>query len=112
MSEPVKPAQQPDNARTIGLGFIGGVIVAVLALEYYGYIRHPEAEDTARIEQFTLLALNTNVDTKVSTKDSGKLAFCSDGYLLMRPDNNQPVAGILVDGRNRAVRCKPGMPAE
>ncbi|MCY0964463.1 hypothetical protein [Parathalassolituus penaei] len=112
MTEPVKPEEKPDNARTLGIGFIVGVIVAVLALEYYGYIRHSDASDAARIDQFNLMELSENVDLKVSDKESGKLAFCSDGYLLMRPDNNKPVAGILVDSHNRAVRCKPGMSDE
>lgn len=109
MTDSVKPEQKPDNALTLGFGFIAGVIMAVLALEYYGYIRHSDASDAARIDQFTLMELSENVDLKVSGKESGKLAFCSDGYLLMRPDNNKPVAGILVDSNNRAVRCKAGM---
>lgn len=105
MSEP-SIQEKPDNAKWIGLGFMLGIVVAALALEYYGFIQHPEAHDRAVIEEFRLLSLNTGEDVKVSPKPSGKIAFCVDGYLLLRPDNGKEVAAILVDSKNRGVQCQ------
>ena len=98
----------PDYGKWIGVGFIIGVIVAVVALEYYGYVQHPEQEDRAIIAEFKLLTLNPEYQVKVSPKPSGKEAFCVDGYMLLRPTNGRAAAGILVDAKNRPVQCKRG----
>lgn len=95
-----------DKTRLIGMGFIIGVIVSVLSMEYYGYIQHPTERDSATVDTFSLLSLSSEHQVKVSPKASGKIGFCSNGYLLVRPDNEKEhVAGILVDGKNRAIQC-------
>ena len=102
----VQPHDKPDLTKWIGLGFILGLVVAALALEYYGFIQHPKAADAAVVEEFRLLALNTSEEVKVSPKPSGKVAFCVNGYLLLRPDNGKEVAGVLVDSKNRGIACQ------
>lgn len=87
------------------VGFIAGVIITVIALQYYGYVVFPQKEDRAIVEEFKLLSLASGYDVKVSTKSSGKEAFCQDGYLLLRPQNGKELAGILVDGKNRGIEC-------
>ncbi len=105
--QPVRSAEnETDVAKWSMFGFIGGVIVSVLAMEYYGYIHHPTEADNARIDEFVLLSLSPQYDVKVSPKPSGKEAFCLDGFLLLRPENGKEVAGILVDDKNRAVACE------
>jgi len=100
-------AEKPDVTKYVGLGFIAGLIVAVLTLEYYGYLRHPTEQDSLVVEEFRLLSLNTEQDLKVSPKSSGKEAFCVNGYLLLRPENDrQNVAGVLVDAKNRGIHCQ------
>jgi hypothetical protein len=99
-------AEKPDLVKYIGLGFLAGLIVAVLALEYYGYIKHATKEDSLVVEDLRLLSLNTAEEIKVSPKDSGKEAFCVNGYLLVRPQNGKNVAGVLVDKKNRGINCQ------
>lgn len=89
----------------LAVGFFAGIIVAVLALEYYGYIQHSSKADAAVVAEFQLLDLSTDADLKISPKDSGKVAFCADGYVLMRPDNDKQVTAVLVDSKKRGVRC-------
>lgn len=111
MTEPqahTESVQDNDPVKWIGLGFIIGIIVAVVALEMYGYIKHPNDNDAATIDEFRLLALKTNMNIKVSPKPSGKEAFCANGYLLLRPTNGNETAGIMVDGRDRGVKCRYG----
>lgn len=102
----VEMTEKPDVTKWVGLGFFLGIILTALALEYYGYIQHPQAEDSAIVEEFRLLDLNTEADLKISEKPSGKIAFCVNGYLLLRPDNGKEVAGILVDSKKRGVQCR------
>lgn len=109
MTEQQQPAEKPDLVKYVGLGFIAGLVVCVLTLEYYGYIRHPSKADALVIEEFRLLTLNTDEDLKISQKPSGKEAFCVNGYLLMRPENGKNVAGVLVDKKNRGIECQASM---
>lgn len=94
-----------DKTLWLAIGFFAGLIVAVLALEYYGYIQHSEKADTAIVAEFKLVDLSVDDELRISPKDSGKIAFCADGYILMRPDNEKQVAAILVDNKMRGVRC-------
>ncbi|MDK2777106.1 MAG: hypothetical protein KYX62_05545 [Pseudomonadota bacterium] len=100
---------KPDLVKYIGLGFMAGLIVAVLALEYYGYIKHPTEQDALVVEEYRLLTLKTEQDLKISPKSSGREAFCVNGYLLVRPQNGHNVAGILVDKKNRGIHCEVNM---
>ncbi len=112
MTEPVNNSSNAqeenpvDVSKWLMFGFVGGLIVAVLAMEYYGYIQHPSDSSNARIDEFALLSLAPEYNVKVSEKPSGKEGFCVDGYLLLRPTNGKAVAGILVDAKNRPVACK------
>ncbi|UXD88507.1 hypothetical protein [Thalassolituus hydrocarboniclasticus] len=109
MNEQQPAAQDVDYTKWIGLGFIAGIIIAVLALEYYGYIKHPSEQDSSVVDEFRLLAITPENDLKISPKNSGKTAFCVGGYLLLRPDNGKEVAGILVDQKNRGIHCRHDM---
>lgn len=102
------PAEEPDLVKWIGLGFIIGLVVAVITLEMYGYIKHPSELDKATIAEFKLLSLQTDAKVRVSEKNSGKEAFCANDYLLVRPTNGNAVAGILVDKKNRPIQCRYG----
>lgn len=95
----------PETARWVILSFIAGLIVAALALEYYGYIVHPNKNDQALINELKLLSLKPEFDIKVSSKASGKESLCVNGYLLLRPTNGKSVAGIVVDEKNRPIDC-------
>jgi len=98
------PAEN-DKVGNIVIGMVIGIIMSVVALEYYGYIRHSEASDAATVAEFKLLTLKPGYDLKVSHKPSGKMAFCAQGYVLMKPENDQQVAGVLVDAKGRGIRC-------
>lgn len=100
--------QQEDKVKWIAVGLFVGIIGSVIALDWYGYIKHPSEIDSATIAEFKLVALNTEAATKVSPKNSGKEAFCANDYLLLRPTNGNEVAGILVDGKKRPIHCRYG----
>ena len=87
------------------MGLVAGIMITVISLEYYGYLRHSKESDSAMIEDFKLLTLKPGYDVKTSSKPSGKTAFCSGGSLLMRADKNKAATGILVDKKGRVIKC-------
>lgn len=103
--------------RDIKVAIVAGVvamITAVIMLDMNGYIKHVGVDDSAVVEEFKLVVVGVDAQTKVSSKSSNKEAFCADGYLLLRPQKNQSnkaVAGLLVDAKNRPIRCSTSLPA-
>jgi hypothetical protein len=98
-------SQDGDKVKHIIMGLVAGIIISVVSLEYYGYLRHSQESDSAIIAEFKLLTLKPGYDLKTSAKPSGKTAFCSAGRLLMKADKTPGVAGILVDKKDRVINC-------
>jgi hypothetical protein len=98
-------SENGDKVTHIIMGLVAGIILSVVSLEYYGYLRHSQEADSAMIEDFKLLTLKPGYDVKTSSKSSGKTAFCSGGSLLMRADKTPGVSGILVDKKGRIIKC-------
>lgn len=96
-----------DKGKWFMFGLTVGVIVAAITLDMNGYIKHSQKTDSAVVEEFKLLSLDPKFERKISPKSSGKEAFCADGYLLIKPKNDHPIAGVLVDSKNRGVTCNP-----
>ena len=94
-----------DKVRHMVMGLIAGIFLSVGSLEYYGYIKHSEKADAATVAEFKLLTLKPGYELKTSAKPSGKRAFCSAGYVLIKPDNAKRVAGVLVDAKGRGIVC-------
>jgi len=93
---------------------IGAFVVAVVLLDFKGYIKHSSVEDSGVIAEFKLMAMGPENMKRLSTKTANKEAFCADGYLLMRPQKSETtkvVAGLLVDAKNRPVVCSTSLPA-
>lgn len=98
-------SEDGDKVKHIIMGLVAGIIMSVVSLEYYGYLRHSKEADSATIEDFKLLTLKPGYDVKTSSKPSGKTAFCSGGSLLMRADKTKGATGILVDTKGRIIKC-------
>ena len=103
--------------RDIKVAIISGIaafILAVVMLDYNGYIVHTDKEDQSVIETLRLMKIGLQGSTEISSKSSNKEAFCADGYLLIRPQKNKSgheVAGIVVNSKNRPVPCSTELPA-
>lgn len=100
-----------DKGKWFMFGLCMGMILAAITLDYYGYIKHAKKTDEAVVAEFKLLSLDPKYERKISQKSSKKEAFCSSGYLLLKPKTDKPngVAGILVDAKNRGITCKKNL---
>ncbi len=103
--------------RDIKVAIVAGIaafILAVVTLDYNGYIVHTDKEDQTVIETLKLMKIGLEGSTEISSKSSNKEAFCADGYLLIRPQKNKSgneVAGLLVNSKNRPIPCSTVLPA-
>lgn len=89
-------------------------VLSVVLLDMKGYIKHVGSDDQAVVEEFQLVIIGAEGLTKVSSKSANKEAFCADGYLFLRPEKNnsgKTIAGLLVDAKQRPVRCSSQLPA-
>lgn len=89
-------------------------ITSVVMLDMNGYINHSDKNSDKLVDEFRLIRIVPGEALKISPKDANKEAFCVDGYLLIRPQKNQSgaeVAGILIDDKDRGVRCSQALPA-
>ena len=93
---------------------VAAFITSVVMLDMNGYINHSDKNSAKLVDEFRLIRIVPGEALKVSPKNANKEAFCADGYLLIRPQKNQSgnqVAGILVDDKDRGVRCSETLPA-
>lgn len=90
------------------------VITSVVMLDINGYINHSDSNSDKLVDEFRLIRIMPGEVLKMSPKSANKEAFCVDGYLLIRPENNKTgnqVAGILIDEKERGIRCSASLPA-
>jgi hypothetical protein len=85
--------------------FLLGILFSVIALEYYGYIKHSNVDSSTLIDEFRLLTLKPDYNVKISHRSSGKVSFCNEGYLLLKSENGSGASGILVDSKGRGIKC-------
>lgn len=86
------------------------IIGTVLALEFSGLIDHTENKDHVPVGQFEAIHLKPGEEFRMSRKSSELHAVCENGYLAIAADVDPSFRGILVDYKNRGVRCSRPSP--
>jgi len=79
-----------------------------LSLEMNGLINHTKSKQELPIANYKAVFID-NLDDKqyrLSYKPSNQTAICHDGYLFISSDTDQHFQGLLVDYKNRGVRCE------
>ncbi|MFN2362527.1 MAG: kinase [Marinobacter sp.] len=84
---------------------IGTIIVTVLVLEASGRIDHSDNKDHVPVGEFEAVHVKPGDDFRMSPKSSELHAVCEQGYLAIAADTDPDFRGILVDYKNRGVRC-------
>lgn len=82
------------------------LVVTVLTLDYYGYLRHSREIDALYMAEFSLIANVPGQDQFVSHIPSNQRARCVENYLVLESGEQTIVTGLLVDKRKRPVRCQ------
>ncbi len=85
-------------------GFIA-VVGTVLVLESTGRINHSDDKSAAPVGDFQAVHLSPDDSFRMSRKFSELHAVCEQGYLAIASDIDPAFRGVIVDYKNRGVRC-------
>lgn len=100
------------TARSLIITALIAIIGTVLALEISGRIDHSDNKDHVPVGDFQAIHITENQPFRMSPKASELHAVCEDGYLGIAADADPSFMGILVDYKNRGVRCSRPTPAK
>ncbi|SES99743.1 MULTISPECIES: kinase [Marinobacter] len=94
------------TVRSLIVTAIASIIATVLVLEFSGKIAHSENKDHVPVGDFKAIHVQPGEDFRMSSKASELHAVCQNGYLAIAADADPDYRGIVVDYKNRGVRCQ------
>ena len=101
--------------RTLIFTGIGAIAATVLILEMMGKIVHTENKDVRVLGEFSAIHVALDETFRMSPRPSELHAVCMAGYLGVASDTDPHMRALLIDYRNRGVKCAelsmPAMPA-
>ncbi|KXO11041.1 hypothetical protein [Marinobacter excellens] len=100
------------TVRSLILTGIAAIIGTVLVLEAAGRIDHTEHKDHVPVGDFKAIHIQPGDSFRMSRKSSELHAVCENGYLAIAADVDPSFRGILVDYKNRGVRCQRPSPTD
>ncbi|WP_148863469.1 kinase [Marinobacter fonticola] len=96
------------SARALLVTFFLTVVGTILVLESTGRIVHTEDKAEVPVGEFRAIYVGPREDYRMSPKPSELHAECYRGYLAIGSDTDSTLTGLLVDYKNRGVRCFAG----
>ncbi|SFR42772.1 hypothetical protein SAMN04488073_1040 [Marinobacter gudaonensis] len=98
------------TVRSLIITALVAVIGTVTVLEMSGRIDHSDNKDHVPVGDFTAIHVTEGETFRMSPKASELHAVCENGYLAIAADVDPSFRGILVDYKNRGVRCRRPAP--
>lgn len=93
------------SVRTLIIVAFVAILGTVLTLETAGLINHTRDKDKVQVGEFRAVYVGPREDYRMSPKPSELHAECYDGYLAVGSDTDITLKGVLVDYKNRGIRC-------
>jgi hypothetical protein len=95
------------------LACIASIIATVVMLEKSGKIRHNEDKGALPLSSYQVIYMTPEQKEayRLSPKPSMQTAHCHQGYLFIAADNDPALQGLLVDYKNRGVKCAASLAA-
>ncbi|WP_396621570.1 kinase [Marinobacter sp. W-8] len=100
------------TAKSLIVTGVAAIVGTVLVLEASGRIDHSDNKDHAPVGEFTAIHIKPGETFRMSRKSSELHAVCENGYLAIAADVDPSFRGILVDYKNRGVRCARPSPTD
>lgn len=96
------------SIRSLIVTAIGALLATIIALEVMGKIDHSDNKDHVPVGEFEAIHIKPGEAFRMSPKSSELHAVCEQGFLAIAADVDPSFRGILVDYKNRGVRCSRG----
>lgn len=95
------------NPPSLIVGALFGVIAAFIFLESQGRIKHNDNKEDFALSQYQAILIDAQSEQpyRLSPKPSNQHAACHDGYLFIKSDSNANMEGLIVDYKNRGIKC-------
>lgn len=94
------------SKNTLIIALIATVIATIATLELAGKIKHNDAKADYSISTYQAILINKGEEQLISRKPSEQTAQCIDGYLFIQSDSDLTMQGLIVDYKNRGIRCQ------
>lgn len=91
--------------RSLFVTALVAIVGTVLVLELSGNIKHSDNKDHVPVGDFQAIHVTPGETFRMSPKSSELHAVCENGYMAIAADIDPSFRGILVDYKNRGVRC-------
>ena len=98
--------QQEVNKLPYILTALGTSFLTMATLHFYGYLNFVREEEGLLVAEFSLVTIGSDeVVGKLQAKAANHVAECVDGVMILHDSRHQGLSGLLVDNRQRVVRC-------
>ena len=109
MSEHQQPETSKNGSFVDGkliISVVVTIVVPVLALDFYGFLRHSKATDNLYVAEFNLVPAEPGTEQYISHRPATHDVICTDGMAVMESVVEGGPGGLLVDAKMRPVRCR------
>lgn len=81
------------------------VFATVMVLYFYGYLNFSRQEQGMVVADFSLVTVGSAEAGQMRSRAASQVAECVDGILILHDSRHNGLSGLLVDDRQRVVRC-------
>ncbi len=102
------PSHSDDRVsrNTLIIAIILSIAATIAFLEFGGKITHNDAKSDYPISSYQAILISKGEERLISRKQSNQTASCINGYLFITSDANEAMQGLIVDYKNRGIRCQ------
>jgi|TARA_R110000796_G_scaffold248117_1_gene374375 hypothetical protein len=93
------------NKLPLILTFFATVFATVMVLYFYGYMNFSREEQGMLLAEFSLVTVGSAEAGQMRSRAANQVAECVDGILVLHDNRHNGLSGLLVDDRQRVVRC-------
>lgn len=97
--------QQEVNKIPYILTALGTLFLTMAVLHFYGYLNFAREEEGLLVAEFSLVTIGSSEAGQMQARAADHVAECVDGVLVLHATRHNGLSGLLVDGRQRTVRC-------
>lgn len=97
--------QQEVNKLPYILTALGTLFLTMVVLHFYGYLNFAREEEGLLVAEFGLVTIGSSEAGQLQAKAADYTAECVDGVMILHATRHQGLSGLLVDSRQRVVRC-------